>query len=166
MPDFVIDVMRRQDWDDVRAIYLQGIETGDATFEDEVPTWEEWDSSHLGSCRLVARGHDKVIAWTALSPVSNRECYRGVAEITLYVAADQRGRGVGLALGQAVVQASEAEGIWTLQAMVFPTNRASLALFEHGGFRRVGVRKRIGRDSTGWRDVVLLERRSEVVGIQ
>lgn len=164
MREFVIDAMSDEDWDDVRAIYREGIATGGATFEEDPPTWEEWNGTHLQSCRLVARRGARVVAWAALSPISTRECYRGVAEATLYVATDHRGAGVGSALGEALIEASEAEGIWTLQAMVFSENEASLALLEEGGFRRVGVRKRIGRHQGRWHDVVLLERRSEVVG--
>lgn len=130
MREFVIDAMSDEDWDDVRAIYREGIATGGATFEEDPPTWEEWNGTHLQSCRLVARRGARVVAWAALSPISTRECYRGVAEATLYVATDHRGAGVGSALGEALIEASEAEGIWTLQAMVFPENEASLALLE------------------------------------
>lgn len=165
MPEFVIDVMREGDWEDVRAIYCEGIATGHATFEESAPSWSEWDGSHLRSCRLVARGDDGVIGWAALSCVSDRECYKGVAEATLYVAADHRGGGVGSALGRALIRASEPEGIWTLQAMVFPENKASLAVLEECGFAAVGERKLIGRHRGRWCDVILLERRSRVVGV-
>jgi L-amino acid N-acyltransferase YncA len=165
MPEFVIDAMQDSDWEDVRAIYREGIATGDATFEEEPPTWDEWNSTHLKSCRLVARADERVIAWAALSPVSNRECYRGVAEVALYVAAEHRGAGVGRALGKILIEAAEEGGVWTLQAMVFPENKASLALLEEGEFRAVGVRRRIGKHKGRWRDVVLLEKRSEVAGV-
>ena len=165
MPDLVIDVMRAGDWKDVRAIYREGIATGHATFEENVLSWSEWDGRHLQSCRMVARGDDRVVGWAALSPVSERDCYRGVAEATFYVAAAHRGGGVGRALGRALIRASELEGIWTLQAMVFPENKASLSLLEESGFAVVGIRKLIGKHRGRWRDVILLERRSRVVGI-
>jgi len=165
MPDFAIDVMREGDWEDVRAIYCEGIATGHATFEENALSWSEWDGRHLQSCRMVARGDDRVVGWAALSPISERDCYRGVAEATFYVTAAHRGGGVGRALGRALIRASESEGIWTLQAMVFPENKASLAVLEESGFAVVGVRRLIGRHRGRWRDVILLERRSRVVGV-
>ena len=155
-----IDEMRPGDWPAVRAVYAEGIATGQATFEEEPPPWEEWDAEHLPVCRLVARRDEELVAWAALAPVSRRPVYRGVAEVSMYVAAGERGGGVGRMLGQALVDASEAAGIWTLEGWVFPENEASLALCESFGCRVVGVRERLGRMGDRWRDVLLVERRS------
>ncbi len=156
--------MRPDDWPAVAEIYAEGIATGDATFETQAPTWEEWDAAHLAAPRLVARIDGTIVGWAALAASSTHFVYRGVAELSVYVAADARGRGVGTALLSRLVEASEEAGIWTLQAGIFPENAASLALHERAGFRRVGVRERIGRHGDRWRDVVLLERRSGAVG--
>ena len=159
--------MTADDWPAVKAIYEEGIETGDATFETRAPSWEAWDSSHRPALRFVAcddRG--TILGWVAVSSFSSRPVYAGVVEESIYVAAAARRRGVGRRLLAALIDASEAAGIWTLQAGVQVENAASLALHEAAGFRRVGVRERIGRDPTGrWRDVVLLERRSSTVGM-
>ena len=153
-------------WPEVRAVYLEGVATGDATFETEAPDWERWDASHLRACRLVALAEDgRVAGWAALSPVSARKVYAGVAEVSVYVGAGFRGRGLGRALLEALVRESESEGIWTLQAGIFPENRASVALHESCGFREVGRRERVGRLGGRWRDTVLLERRSRTVGV-
>jgi phosphinothricin acetyltransferase len=157
--------MRPEDWDAVRAIYVEGIATRNATFEQSAPDWQTWDQGHLPCCRLVARIESEVLGWTALSPVSSRRVYAGVAEFSLYVAEHARGRGVGAALLKALIEASEQEGIWTLQSGVFPENTASLELCRRFGFRVVGTRERIGSMDGRWRDVVLLERRSEVSGV-
>jgi phosphinothricin acetyltransferase len=161
-----IDAMQSGDWPAVHAIYEQGIATGLATFERAAPNWDAWDRSHRRECRLVAHDADgSLVGWAALSHYSARAVYAGVAELSVYVAGSARGRGVGRALLGALIDAAEAAGIWTLQAGVMADNAASLALHEKLGFRRVGIRERIGRDVTGrWRDVVLLERRSSVVG--
>ena len=156
----VVDAMRVEDWPAVRDVYAEGIATGQATFDESPPSWEDWDRGHLRECRLVARRGGRVVAWAALAPVSARHAYRGVAEVSMYVAAAERGSGVGRALGQALVEASERAGIWTLEGWVFPENRASLALCEELGCRVVGVRERLGRMDGRWRDVVLVERRS------
>jgi L-amino acid N-acyltransferase YncA len=157
--------MASADWPAVAEIYRQGIATGDATFETTVPTWEEWDASRHAVARLVAEGPRGIEGFAAVSPVSKRGVYAGVAEVMVYVAADARGRGVGGRLLQALVEATEAAGIWTLQAGIFPENRASIAIHERVGFRVVGRRERLGRFHDGrWRDVVLMERRSEVAG--
>ena len=161
--------MRPADWEAVRAIYQQGIATGNATFESVVPDWTEWDASHLPNCRLVARAFAGLVGWVALSPVSNRRVYGGVAEVSLYVAAAHRGRGIGAALLGELIEESEKAGIWTLQAGIFPENRGSIDLFRRHGFREVGRREKIGKmtfgDFTGqWRDVILMERRSAVAG--
>ncbi|HYG79403.1 MAG TPA: GNAT family N-acetyltransferase [Pyrinomonadaceae bacterium] len=153
------------DWDAVRAIYLEGIATGDATFETQAPAWGKWDAAHLAHCRLVARHGACVAGWAALSPVSARRVYAGVAETSVYVSAGFRGRGVGSALLGALVTCSEQHGIWTLQAGIFPENLASLALHRQLGFREVGFRERLGRMNGRWRDVILLERRSETTGV-
>jgi phosphinothricin acetyltransferase len=157
--------MRDSDWPAVREIYRDGIATGDATFQTEVPDWPEWDAGHLRHSRLVERAEGAIGGWAALSPVSRRECYAGVAEVSVYVAEAQRGRGLGTRLLAALIEESEAHGIWTLQAAIFPENRASIGLHERLGFRQVGVRQRIGQRDGRWRDTVLLERRSKVVGV-
>jgi phosphinothricin acetyltransferase len=155
--------MTPADWPQVARIYREGMETGNATFETEVPAWEAWDASHLLEHRIVAVEDDEVLGWAALSPVSRRECYRGVAEVSVYVAAAVRGRGIGRALLAALVESSERGGIWTLQATVFDGNAASLALHRGAGFREVGRRERIARLHGEWRDTILLERRSPTI---
>jgi L-amino acid N-acyltransferase YncA len=151
----------------VLAIYADGIATGDATFQTEVPGWEAWDAAHLPAPRLVARdATGVVVGWCALSPVSRRAVYAGVAEESVYVAPGSRGRGLGRALLEAMCRASEDHGIWTLQTGIFPENAASLALHETCGFRVLGVRERIGRHFGRWRDVVFLERRSRRAGLE
>lgn len=161
----IIRPMQAADWDAVALIYGEGIATGNATFESEVPAWETWDSSHFEAGRLVAEDEGGVIGWGALSGVSDRCVYGGVAEVSVYVAERARGRGVGTSLLDALVGASETAGIWTLQAGVFPENEASVALLRRGGFREVGLREHLGRLNGSWRDVLLLERRSRRVGI-
>ncbi len=162
--DIVVTTMQDEDWPAVRAIYREGIATGHATFETDVSGWEDWHASHLQDCRLVAREEDRVVGWAALSPVSGRRVYSGVAEVSIYVAASARGRGIGKALLQALVMESERGGIWTLQAGILPENRASILLHKACGFRKVGFRERIGQMNGVWRDTVLMERRSKVVG--
>lgn len=153
------------DADAVLDIYGQGIATGDATFETEVPDWRRWNATHRQECRFVARLGGSVVGWTALSSWSGRPVYSGVVWESVYVAEAARGRGVGRALLDALIPASEEAGIWTLIAGVQIENEASLRLHEAVGFRRVGVHERLGRDATGrWRDVVILERRSAVTG--
>jgi phosphinothricin acetyltransferase len=159
-----IDALTPEDWPRACAIYVEGIATANATFETEAPEWEQWDRAHLPHSRLAARSGGELLGWAALSPVSGRCVYAGVAEVSLYVAAAARGQGVGRALLRALVRASEAHGIWTLQAGIFPENAASLAVHCACGFREVGRRERIGRMDGRWRDVLLLERRSERVG--
>jgi len=163
--DFVIESMRPEDWESVRAIYLDGLATGQATFETEAPEWERWDAGHLPQCRLVARNGDGVLGWAALGPVSRRKVYAGVAEVSVYVAASARGFGVGGELMRALIEASERHDLWTLQSSVFPENQASVALHLKHGFREVGRRERIARHHGVWRDTVVLERRSRVVGV-
>jgi L-amino acid N-acyltransferase YncA len=151
------------DWPEVSRIYAEGIATGNATFETEVPSWEAWDATHLGAHRFVAERDGRVSGWIAAAPVSSRCCYAGVAELSVYIGEEARGQGVGSELLAALIESSERAGIWTLQTGVFPENAASLALLRRFGFRAVGTQERIGRLHGIWRDVVLLERRSEVV---
>ena len=159
-----IDAMTADDWPRVREIYEAGIATGDATFEVEAPGWSAWTDSHLPAHRLVARNDDgSVVAWAALSPVSDRCVYAGVAESSIYVAPEARGRGLGRALLIDLVRGAEAGGIWTIQTGIFPENTASLRLHQACGFRVVGVRRRIARHHGRWRDVVFVERRSPVI---
>jgi phosphinothricin acetyltransferase len=157
---FVLDQMKPSDWEAVRAIYVEGLRTGHSTFETEAPSWEKWDDGHLQTPRLVARSADKVTGWAALSPVSKRHVYRGVAEVTVYVAEEARGQGIGRGLLEELIAASERNGIWTLQASIFPENTASVALHKQCGFREVGRRERIGMLAGVWRDTLLFERRS------
>jgi len=152
-------------WPAVRAIYLEGIATGSATFETEAPDWERWDADHHAAARLIAAQQDRVVGWAALSPVSRRQAYRGVAEVSVYVATDARGNGVGTLLLRALIEAAEAAGFWTLQASVMADNVATVRLHVKSGFRQVGRRERIGRLHGVWRDTLLLERRSARVGI-
>ncbi|SRR6266516_711676 len=161
---FQIERMCSEDWEQVRAIYLEGIAGGQATFETEAPSHERWESSHLTFARLVARDGGIMKGWAALSPVSNRRAYAGVAETSVYVGEIYRGNGIGSTLLQALISESEKNGIWTLQAVVFPENKASVALHEHLGFREVGRRERVARLNGVWRNTLLLERRSNVVG--
>lgn len=159
-----IEPLAAHHWDVVRSIYLQGIATGNATFQQTAPDWKEWDAGHLRTCRLIALSGREVVGWAALSPVSSRPVYRGVAEVSVYVAEAARGHGVGAKLLAKLVAESEAEGIWTLQAGIFPENAASIRLHTNAGFRVVGTRSRLGSMNGHWRDVVLLERRSAITG--
>ncbi len=152
------------DWPAVRAIYEDGIASGDATFETAVPSWEEWDGSHLPDHRFVATRDEEVLGWVAASPVSSRCVYSGVVEHSVYVAQDARGQGLGRVLLQALIESTEAAGIWTIESGVFPENSVSLALHEACGFRRVGIRERLGVHHGRWRDVILIERRSGLAG--
>ena len=161
-----IDALRGEDWEPARAIYLQGIATGNATFETAPPDWQTWDAAHHAFGRLAARDGEELLGWAALSPVSSRPVYAGVAEVSVYVAAAARRRGVGRALLARLIAESEDHGIWTLQAGILPENRASIALHEKCGFREVGRREKLGRRDGVWRDVVLMERRSRRVGIE
>jgi phosphinothricin acetyltransferase len=162
-----IRAMERGDWERVRAIYEQGIATGLATFESAAPEWDEWDEDHLAVCRLVGVAEDTadVIGWAALSPVSDRCVYGGVAEVSVYVDATSHGKGMGSALLRRLIEDSEAAGFWTLQAGVFPENEASVRVHENQGFRVIGVREKLGKLGEKWQDVLLLERRSTRVGV-
>jgi L-amino acid N-acyltransferase YncA len=170
---FRIDALRAADWDAVRAIYLEGIATGVATFETGAPSWETWDAGHLASPRLAARqsvadraeGVGRIVGWAALSTVSDRCVYAGVAEVSIYIAAAARGQGAGRALLGALCEEADRAGLWTLQAGIFPENLASMKLHASCGFRVVGRREKLGKLGGAWRDVMLLERRSCVAGI-
>jgi L-amino acid N-acyltransferase YncA len=159
-----IEQMRPIDWAKVKAIYLEGITTGHATFETDAPSWAVWDDAHLRFARLVARVGQTISGWAALSPVSRRQAYSGVAEVSVYVAANDRNAGLGRALLDALIAESEKNGIWMLQAVVFPENAATIALHLRCGFREVGRRERIGKLNNEWRDTILLERRSALIG--
>jgi len=161
----VIAPLQQRHWKQVREIYLEGIETRNATFETEAPEWREYDSFHLPFARLVACTGDEVLGWAALSPVSGRRCYHGVAEVSVYVRARRARRGVGRALLRSLIEASEEIGVWTLQASIFPENLPSLALVKKCGFREIGRREHPAQLDGAWRDVILLERRSQTVGI-
>jgi phosphinothricin acetyltransferase len=152
--------LRKEDWPAVKAIYEQGIAGGNATFETEAPSWDDWDRTHLEGYRLVALQEGEVVGWAALAPVSERCVYEGVAENSVYVADHAQGRGIGRALLEELVTRSERDGIWTIQTGIFPENEASIELHKRCGFRVVGVRERIGKHHGVWRDVVFMERRS------
>ncbi len=163
--EIAIAPMLPSHWPAVRAIYLEGIATGMATFETDAPDWGDWDYGHLACSRFVAMMNGEVIGWAALSPVSRRWVYRGVAEVSIYIAERARGRGVGKALMSTLVAQSERDEIWTLQSGILDENTASIALHKHAGFRMVGTRERIAFNNGRWRDTVLMERRSQVAGI-
>ena len=155
--------LEAQDWNGVKRIYEEAIQQGDATFEITAPEWEDWHSNHLPCCRLVVEQDDQITGWAALSPISERCVYEGVAEVSVYVTTMHQKKGIGKALLMALIEASEQAGIWTLQAGIFPENKASLTLHKSCGFRVVGVRERIGLMYGRWRDVTLLERRSPII---
>jgi len=162
--------MTASDWPAVVRIYRQGIDTGHATFAAQPPaTWREWRKGKINSCSIIAQQGGEMMGWAALSPVSSRTVYAGVAEVSIYISVKGRGRGIGSLLLQQLISKSEEHGIWTLQAGIFPENQASLRLFFKNGFRRVGIRQKLGKMARGefkgrWRDVILLERRSPIVG--
>lgn len=156
--------MRTEDWDSVRAIFEEGMATGIATFETNAPSWAQWDSAHRTDCRWVACASDgTILGWAALSPVSARQVYAGVAEVSLYIAANARGQGLGARLLNTLIDDSERAGLWTVQAVIFAVNSASITLHERCGFRLVGRRERIGQRNGIWHDTVLMERRSAKV---
>jgi phosphinothricin acetyltransferase len=160
---FTIADLRPEHWPEVARIYAGGIATGEATFETEVPSWEGWDESHLTGHRFVAVHDGEVVGWVAVSPVSDRCVYGGVVENSVYVAERARGGGVGRALLERLIASTEAAGVWTIQTGIFPENEASVRLHERVGFEVVGRRKRLGKLNGVWRDVLLLERRSDAV---
>ena len=161
--ELTIAELRPAHWPGVVRVFEEGIATGNATFETEAPTWEAWDSSHLAEHRLVALRGGDVVGWAAVSPVSDRCCYGGVVESSVYVAETARGQGVGRRLLEELIASTEAAGIWTIEAGMFPENKGSVRLHERVGFEIVGRRKRLGKLDDVWRDVLLLERRSESV---
>lgn len=149
---------------EVAEIYRQGLATGMATFQNEVPSWEEWDRTHLAFCRMAASENNKILGWAALTPVSARTVYAGVAEVSIYLAEGERGKGIGTLLLNALIGQSEANGIWTLQSGIFSENKGSIRLHEKCGFRQVGYRERIAKKNGIWKDTVLMERRSKITG--
>jgi L-amino acid N-acyltransferase YncA len=157
--------MLQEHWSEVSLIYKQGIATGHATFETICPDWSAWDTAHRKDCRLVAIVNGSVSGWAALSPVSGRCVYSGVAEVSVYIHQEFRGMGIGNGLLEALICDSEKQGIWTLQAGIYPENEASLCIHRNNGFREVGKRERIGKMGEVWRDVLLMERRSARIGI-
>lgn len=160
----LIDQMCSKDWEQVRKIYLEGLSSGNANFPEEMPSWEVWDKSHLSACRIVARYQDKVLGWAALSSISARPVYAGVAEVSVYVSQSSQGKGIGSSLLKNLIEMSEQNGFWTLLSRLFPENIPSLKLHHKFGFREVGRLDRIGQMNGKWRDVILLERRSHKVG--
>ena len=162
-PPVTVEALRPEHWAEVARIYADGIATGNATFETEVPSWETWDRAHLPEHRLVAIHDGRVVGWVAVSPVSDRCVYGGVVENSVYVDESVRGRGIGRRLLDALVESTEAAGVWTIQAGMFPENAGSVRLHERVGFEVVGTRKRLGKLHGAWRDVLLMERRSAVV---
>ncbi|MGB3077076.1 MAG: N-acetyltransferase family protein [Chitinophagales bacterium] len=161
----MIELLTEQHYPAVKEIYVQGIATGHATFETAAPAWEDWNNAHLQHCRFVATEHQTVAGWAALTPVSGRCVYAGVAEVSVYVHTAARGKGIGKMLLQKMITESELQHIWTLQAGIFPENTASIQLHNSLGFRLVGYREKVGKMNDRWRDTLLLERRSRVTGI-
>lgn len=153
------------DWPIVAEIYKQGIETGDATFQQEIPSWMDWNNTHLKNCRIVALVNGEIAGWAALTAVSSRCVYAGVAEVSLYIANNYRGQKVGTSLLEQLIIESEKENLWTLQAGIFPENIPSLIIHERAGFRKIGYRERIGKMNNIWRDTILMERRSNNIGL-
>ena len=156
--------MEKADWRAVSDIYTQGIATGYATFETEVPSYEEWNKNHIAGCRLIAERGDEIAGWAALSPVSGRCVYGGVAEVSVYVAKKFHGLGIGKVLMNHLILESEKAGLWTLQSGIFPENVGSIKLHEKVGFRKIGFREKVGKLHGNWKDNVIFERRSKVVG--
>jgi L-amino acid N-acyltransferase YncA len=152
--------MIKTDWSQVAEIYKQGIDTSNATFETQVPSWEEWDSSHIKSCRIVAQIENNIIGWAALVPISTRKVYSGVGEVSIYISNKYQGLKIGSTLLNQLIEDSERNGFWTLQAVIFPQNKSSIKLHQNHGFRIVGYREKIGQMNGMWRDTLLLERRS------
>jgi L-amino acid N-acyltransferase YncA len=163
-----IATLTEDHWPEVSAIYAEGIATGEATFEAELPEWKHFDAGHSPEHRFVAVENGRVLGWVAVAAVSDRRVYSGVVEDSLYVSQEARGQGIGLKLLETLINSTEAAGIWTIQSGIFPENHASLRLHERAGFRIVGIRQRLGRMTYGplagaWRDVVMVERRSPVL---
>jgi len=163
-PEIVITEMLPDHWTEVSNIYKDGIDTGMATFETEIPSWESWDKNHIRSCRLLAMIENKTVGWAALSPVSSRCVYGGVAEVSVYVDIEAWGKKIGEKLMLKIIEESELNGYWTLQSGVFPENIASINLHEKVGFREIGYREKVGQLDGIWKDNILWERRSKIVG--
>lgn len=164
--NYTIREMLQEHWEDVARIYLEGINTGKATFQTEVPDWQVWDNAHIKTCRLVACWDNKVLGWGALSATSSRSVYAGVAEVSIYIGEEYSGQGIGTAILNELIKESENNGFWTLQSGIIKENIKSIALHKKCGFREIGVRQCVAKMSTGkWHDVVLMERRSKIVGI-
>jgi phosphinothricin acetyltransferase len=163
--DLKIRKMEASDWPIVSKIYTEGIATSFATFETNTPTYEAWNSAHMPACRIVVLENNKVLGWAALSPVSSRCVYGGIAEVSVYVAEASRGKGAGKLLMETLIKQSEAEGIWTIQSGIFPENKGSIELHKKVGFRYIGKRERVGKLDGLWKDNLLFERRSKTVGI-
>jgi L-amino acid N-acyltransferase YncA len=159
----MIREMLQTDSESVLEIYRMGLETRNATFETIVPKWQDWDSRHLSHSRFVSEENGKITGWAALTPFSSRDVYRGVAEVSIYIAAGFRGKGIGSGLMNRLIDSSELNGIWTLVSSVFPENEATLGLHKKFGFREIGIRERIARLDGKWRDTILLERRSSII---
>lgn len=157
-------ILSKVDWKEVSKIYKEGIDTGNATFETKVPTWDEWNNSHIDDCRIIAEIDNEVVGWSALSPVSSRCVYGGVAEVSVYVSPKFSGQKMGTLLLEKLIIESEKNGIWTLQAGVFRENIRSIKIHERLDFRQVGYREKIGKMKGIWRDTILLERRSKIIG--
>ena len=157
--------MLPQHWGAVKTIYEEGIATGNATFQTAAPGWQEWDNAHVKTCRIIATENNEVLGWAALTPVSGRCVYAGVAEVSVYVATNARGKNIGSLLLKELITQSEQNGIWTLQSGIFPENKASISIHEKCGFRIIGFRERIGKMGNIWRDNVFMERRSLIVGV-
>lgn len=164
--NYVVREMKEEDWKAVSRIYLEGINTGKATFQTEIPSFEDWDKGHMKICRLVACSENDILGWAALSPTSSRCVYRGVAELSLYIGEAYRKLGVGTKLLEHLIKLSEEQGIWTLQSGIIGENEGSIALHKKCGFREIGIREKVGKMGDGvWHDVLLMEKRSKLVGI-
>lgn len=162
--NYTIEEMKDSDWNEVSKIYLEGINTGIATFQNSIPTFEEWDNGHVKTCRLVAKSNDKVLGFAVLSPTSSRCVYRGVAEVSIYIGDNYRGLGIGKALMMNLIKLSEENNFWTLQSGIIRENTASIELHKKCGFREIGVREKVAKMDNGvWHDTVLMERRSKIV---
>lgn len=161
-----IKTINKDNYSDVASIYAEGIDTGMATFETTIPSWDKWDTSHLPYARIAGYEYDQMLGWAALSPVSDRCVYGGVAEVSIYVGRTSRGKGIGQKLLNTLIEVSEKKGIWTLQAGVFKENGSSIALHEKCGFRVIGFREKVGKLNGQWFDNILLERRSKKVGVE
>ena len=162
---YIIDKMKSTDWEQVKNIYFDGINTGIATFQNEIPTWENWDKDHLNLCRLVARSESIILGWIALSHTSSRSCYSGVVEVSIYVNEKYKGLGIGSALLTNLIKQSEENGIWSLYCSIISENIASIKLHKKCGFREIGFREKIAKMNNGkWKDTILMERRSKLIG--